>query len=340
MATELLTHSKRQAWQNCPRYFYHKNVEHLDIRFQKSGRRRGTLFGDTLFYLQVAWEAGYINSESIALDKDDPLEIYLWVKEYVENAVLGLIELGHPAEEMEVEQVKIIVMVCAYVEKYGIDQRREIEYVLPLIHPRTGEEHTRFKLGGKMDGCVIRGPKKVDIIEDKFVKSIQRAMIERLPLDAQSSEYVSAFNAKGWEARVMYRHTRFPGINPKPPKEYKTKDNYPGETLEEFEERLGEDVNERNDWYLDEQILYFPLDHMRDFHAGRWLIADQIAAALDSDLPYDEVFPMNPSRCWEYGGCEFIPICTKIDIDKDMYVIREDNPELSVAVDTYGAEEE
>lgn len=341
MPAELLTHSKRRAFQNCPRYFYHHNVEHLALRKQKSGRRRGTLFGDALFYIREMHEGGWPDRSGLTLNIEDEIELYLWVKEYLDWRTELFFDSGNydasEVAEMEVENVKIRVMVCAYIAKYGLDSRREIEYVLPLINPRTKRSSRAYKLGGKIDGCVIFPGKKVDIIEDKFVKQIQRAMIERLALDSQSSEYVDAFMAKGWTARVRYRHTRFPGINPKPPKEYKSKDDYPGETLDEFADRLFEDIEERPEFYLDEQILYFPTEHMEDFRTGRWAIAQQILAARKIK-PWEAAYPRNDSRCWEYGGCEFIPLCTKVPDGRDLYIVEDDNPELSVAVETYGGE--
>jgi hypothetical protein len=184
-------------------------------------------------------------------------------------------------------------------------------------------------------------------------------MIDRLPLDEQATEYVDAFMSVGWDAEVAYRHTLYPQINPKKGKEApaltpsgkpsKAKSVAP-ETLEEFADRLLEDVLQtRPEHYFDEQILWFPKDHMDDYRAGRWGTAQDIIAArrvfretarrqgTDVLVPpaLAQEFPMNSSRCWEYGGCEFIPLCTKLPGAEALYEIVQDNPEL-----THGKEDE
>lgn len=339
--TELLTHSKRQSFQVCNRHFMHRHLDHLEPRIQRTGRRRGTIFGEAIqtaaTFRQANGETGWENA--------------VW--EHVFNAYEDLRDSGtvdgNEMADLDVEEVKVATMAEIYVARYGIDVRREIEFDLPLRNPVTGRSSRAFRLAGKIDGIErtytnSEGTKVAVIVEDKFVKSIQRPMILRLPLDAQSTEYVDAFISMGWDATVLYRHTRYPGINPKPAKEYKTKPNYPGETLGEFEQRLREDVADNEKSYFDEQPLLFPHAHLEDYRNGRWGIAQAILAARrihrrlgearrwDLPLPVGlaQAFPMNSTRCWEYGGCEFIPLCTKQQGAADLYRVVEDNPELSV----------
>lgn len=243
------------------------------------------------------------------------------------------------AGELEVEAVKVGELAIAYVERYGIDNRREIEFVLPLRNPRTRRSSRAYKLGGKIDGAVITGHHHVRIIEDKLVQQIQKVMIERLELDDQVTEYVDAFLVEDWTADVSYRHTRWPGINPTkekippaltPSGNPSTAKYVPAETLDEFRERLRLDILERQPFYFDEQILNFPVHHMEEYRRERWGTAqDILAARRHAGKPtQEEVFYKNPSRCWEYGGCEFIPLCTKIEDAHALYVEVEDNPEL------------
>lgn len=242
----------------------------------------------------------------------------------------GMISADDMAD-LEVEEIKVRVIASEYVRHYGIDQRREIEFLLPLRNPRTKRPSRTFQLGGKIDGAVVVGPHRVKMIEDKLVSTLQRSMIQRLPLDHQTTEYVDAFAAKGWSAEVSYRHTRWPGISPKPPRQYKKKDDYPGETLPEFEERLRLDIAGRIEYYFDEQVLWFPTAQLEEYRAERWQVAQDILTAKRSvGKPTElQVFYRSPAKCWEYGGCSFIPLCTKQAGAEALYVETEDNVELS-----------
>lgn len=332
---EVLTHSKRQAFLTCPRYYFHHNVEHLALRAARKGRRRGTMFGEALFHCQQKYEAGREAQEIYSLSVYQEI-----INSFLQQAYDTILETESgitDAEELELEMIKVRVMAYLYVAEYGIDRRREIEFSLPLKNPATNRTSQLYKLGGKIDGAVVLKPKHVQLIEDKFVGQIQKAMIDRLPLDLQVSEYVDAFRQMGWRVEVAYRHTRYPGINPKPAKTYKTKDDYPGETLDEFEERLIEDVFSRKEFYFDQQILWFPDEHMAEFRQERWNIAQSIKNLRGKPITH---YVKNPSRCWEYGGCEYIPLCTKLDGARDLYVVQDENPELSVVTAEYGQEEQ
>lgn len=327
---EVMTHSKRQAFKNCPRYFYWKHEQRLEHRLKRKGRRRGSIFGDALF---VARSAAEQLGEAASVDS----AIKGAIRECVTGAYEEIIDEGryHDQDDLDslaVEAVKVEVMATEYCRHYGLDQRREIEYDLPLVDPDTNLNSLLYKLGGKIDGVQVTGEKQARIIEDKLTSSIQVAMIERLPLDEQTSEYTDAFAAMGWKADVSFRYTRLPGINPLKPKQYKTKPDYPGETLDEFAERLTEDVQDRPDFYFVEQIIDFPTHHMLDFRRGRWqeiYVIDAARKQAAADQPL-RVFYKNTSRCWEFGGCEFIPLCCQYEDAEALYESIEDNPELTV----------
>lgn len=338
MALKVLTHTKRRNFQNCPRYFMHAHLENLTPRIQKPGRRRGTIFGQTLEFCRQQHDNPNFDLE---------LFCQAFTRARYDELVSTMNVDSYDVPALEVEAVKVGVTAEMYLRHYGYDVRREIEFDLPLLDPIDGSPSTVYKLGGKIDGIsktekLEDGTKLVTLIEDKFVQGIQRSMIMRLSLDAQVSEYVDAFMQMGWKCKVSYRHTRVTSAKPLPPKQFKTKADYPGETLEEYAQRLRDKMEETPDSYFNEQILEFPTEHMDDYRASRWGIAKQIneaTAVFDhykSDpfwgvLKFPAVagaFPMNSSRCWEYGGCEFLPLCTKQEGAQDLYVTQRDNPEL------------
>lgn len=368
MSLEVLTNTKRRDWQNCPRYFMHKHLQHLSPRIQRTGRRRGSIFGAA-----VDAYSRWMGETSDPTDPDLVSEDFrrVFIRKFVEGQYDELRETGNLDSEavaaLDVEEIKVWTMADLYVGKYGHDVRREMEFSLPLVNPRTNRSSRAFSLGGKIDGVARTwtrpdGVNVAVIIEDKFVQQIQKAMIMRLPLDAQANEYVDAFLHKGWDAMVMYRHTKYPGINPTkekippaltPSGRPSTAKYVPAESLEAFEQRIREEVAEKPEMYFDQQELYFPKEHMDDYRSGRWGIAQQIIAARKvfrdktylvegTDVPpaLAQAFPMNSSRCWEYGGCEFIPLCTRQEGAYDLYVVQEDNPELTHGKEVEGVTSE
>jgi hypothetical protein len=336
---ELLTHTKRRDFLNCPRYFYHRHEQGLKLRLEKGGRRRGSAFGDAL---QAArdWHSSREDdsfpveiTEQPWFDAHDPVAAAMISLDIAYGDIEEVANDQTEVDALELEHVKLRVMTAAYIERYGLKARREIEFEGPF--PTIRGRSNVFRLAGKIDGIEVVGRKTGRVIEDKFVGQIQKAMIDRLPLDAQTSEYVDALRSKGWAAEVAYRHTRYPGINPSKAKEYKTKPDVPAEGLDDFEIRLWQDVLDRPDFYFDEQILQFPAVHLDDYRRGRYGTAKQIlhARALTREHGFMVGFPMNPSRCWEYGGCEFIPLCTKMEGAADRYVVVPDNVELGRSSD-------
>lgn len=320
---ELLTHTKRRDYLNCPRYFFHRHEQKLERIDKRAGRRRGTIFGDALQAARDTFGAEANQAEF----PDSAVRAAMASIDASFDAFIPKDQAD--ADELGVERAKIRVMVSHYIMRYSLTARREVEFELPF--PTMHGTSRTFRRAGKIDGIEVVGPRRGRVIEDKFVAQIQKAMIDRLPLDAQATEYVDALLGKGWEAEVAYRHTRYPGKNPLPAKQFKTKDDYPGETLEEFELRLADDVNENPTSYFDEQILIFPKVHLEDYRAGRAGTARMIQdARLRTQAEgFAFGFPMNPSRCWEYGGCEFIPLCVKAEGAIDRYVVVPDNQELS-----------
>jgi hypothetical protein len=329
-------------------------VERLAPRMSKPGRRKGHAFGAALEMLRA-------NSTSLV---DDPFGMQEMLQGVIEEAYADV----HPnnqeeSDAVEFEQHVIPLLAIGYADRYGLKGRREVEYLLPLTNPDTGYPSRTWRLGGKIDGLENTGKYETvphyRLIEDKLMSQIQKPMIDRLPLDHQISEYIDALVTKDpfCTFEVEYRFTRWPSIRRKQT-----------ETLDDFCSRFTEDLEARPEFYFISLPVVFPDDHLQDFRRGRWGVGQLIREAqaeyaredgrfsLHGSFPpdrerhmlhtRDRIFPMNPSRCWEYGGCEFIPLCTKREGAIDLYVVQEDNPELtidkgdeSVATDTYATQE-
>ena len=321
MKPALLTHTKMRNWKNCHRYFYYRHEEGLVPRAQRAGQRRGGNLGTVLFRVQQKEQEGGTYA----------------LRPFIVRETETLYKERHPSStqeerELEIEKYKIIEVAEAYIRNYGIDRRREIVYDIPLINPLSNRSMRAFRSAGKIDGVIPLGNKHARIIEDKFVKQIQRVMIDKLPLDDQITEYVDALSREGWTAEVEYRHTRYPGINPEKPREYKKKDNYPGETLEEFGQRLAADLVERKEFYFDSQKLLFSTEHLEEYRLHRWMVAKEILERrITAKKLGVSAWYKNPSKCHEYGGCQYLPLCTRMEDAEVLYEVSSiQNPELEV----------
>ena len=319
---ETLTQTKMRDFMNCQRYFYLRHEQRLTLKTQKPGRRRGHIFGLAIFAAvtenKVAQEQG---QERIGW-----ADLESTINNVVRDAYDEIMDSAKDDDErreLEVEEVKVQVMALEYCLRYGFDTRRELIFKLPLRNPRTNYPSRTFERGGKIDGMIRTGPRACTLVEDKFVGSITRIMIQRLPLDFQMSEYVDALVEHGWTVQVEYRHTRLPGINPEKAKVLKTKTKA-AESLDEYRARLRADIASREDFYFDKQLLFFETTRLDEHRMARWNISRRIARSR-KEGDWDQ----NASKCLEFGGCEYLPICTGMDPDLMLYEVQtDDNPEL------------
>lgn len=321
---EVLTHTKRRDFLNCPRYYWLRHEQKLRPKMEKRGRIRGTAFGSAIFAVaEVAEEheqSGFQDAPAI----EDV------IRESIQASYSGINPSNQEeASEFELEQAQLFPLISGYIAKYGIEKgKREVVFDQPLVNPQTGKRSRTFRRGGKIDGLKLIGPGRWRVIEDKLVGQIQKPMIDRLPLDMQSNEYVDALLQLGLQAEIAYRHTLMPQSAPKL---VGSGANRRRESLDEYIERLTADIVERPDHYYDQQILQFPQDRMEDYRAGRWGTARKImdARLMVKRFGFQVAFPMNPSKCWEYGGCEYIPLCTRGVEAMPLYVTDDrENPEL------------
>lgn len=315
---ERLTQTKRRDFKTCQRYYWLRHEKRLELRAQRRGRRRGTAFGMALFAAHAAQQAGEDPIASIAPALEDAYDV-----------AYNQVGSDEEAQALDLEVCKVKVMAEAYIRRHGVDRRREVTFDLPLRSPVTGHAMRAFRRAGKIDGVVVRSNHECELIEDKFVQQITPVRIERIGLDEQVLEYVDALAEVGWHAVVRYRHTRYPSINPAGPKQYKTKEDYPGETLDEFEERLRGDVDDRPDFYFDEQIVWVDETVLHQHRMERWTTARDILAKRAEERRVGEVvWVKNTSRCLDWGGCMFLPICEGRHDAADLYVTVDDNVEL------------
>jgi hypothetical protein len=201
-----------------------------------------------------------------------------------------------------------------YLSKWpgGPGETREFEYRVRLRSPWTGAYSRTFDLLGKADGVEdpmgfnvvgrqdpmleTRLP-SLGLIENKLVGRIDDHKVQRLPLDRQIAlARYGIWRATGRKVEtVRYRWVRKPQIRQKQ-----------AETVAQYAERIRQDYEDRPDFYYHEEEPQFATtgDLLR-IEAELWTWAEQMRAGAKQHL-----YPRNTSHCSDFGGCQFIPICT------------------------------
>lgn len=285
-----LTHSIASTFLNCQRKYYYRYVLNLRRKNRPAYYSVGSAFHAGLEYQDPEAAVAYLQQDEVANQWEaDDLRIKI-------STVRGMVAGALEAWDYEFE-----------------DFYPEQEYELPIRNPETGYPSRTFVDAGKMDG-VVRLDDGLWLIEYKTASRISSAYFERLYLDAQITRYYRAAQIIYGQPLngVIYRVAKKPAIRQRK-----------NESLREFCERLEADFRERPDFYFYEEKLYRSDSDLADFEWDLWSVATEIRRS-----ERDEYFPKNTSRCAEYGGCPFIPICTGEHGWENLYETAERNPEL------------
>jgi hypothetical protein len=214
-------------------------------------------------------------------------------------------------------------------------EKREFEYIVRLRNPWTGRYSNTFNLHGYADGLtpietrqeggtysgiggqLIRPMDHTfEITENKLVGQVTAVMVKRLPLDRQLAlERYATWRVTGIPVTsVRYRWIKKPSIKQKQGRENsKTGTRTGAETIDEFLERLAADYEdeERADFYaFEDEPKFVTTDDLLRIEVELWEWAEDVRAKLRSDRGRQRIFDRNTSHCSDYGGCQFLPICT------------------------------
>jgi hypothetical protein len=218
--------------------------------------------------------------------------------------------------------------VCPACGGTGWDQseRREMEYRVQLRSPWTGAYSRTFDLLGYADGVTehparhgpgawgagdpMPGPVgHLSLTENKLVGRITSAQVQKLVLDRQVTlACYGLWRATGLPVtEVRYRYVKKPSIK-----------QTQKESVDQFLARLEADYAERPDFYAHEETLYRTTEDLLRVECEVWEWADQIRR-----MRRQRIYPRNSSSCDDYGGCDFLPICTNEPDHQSLYRIRE-----------------
>jgi hypothetical protein len=205
-------------------------------------------------------------------------------------------------DKLRIEEATVRAGAALYLSQWpgAPAEQREVEYLVRLRNPWTGHYSRTFDLLGYADGVIDCGG-YLELVENKFVGQIDALTIKKLNLDRQLAlECYGLWRATGKSVRqVRYRFTRKPSIKPRNATAKK-----PAETVDEFIERLEADYRERPEFYSREEPLFRSDQDLLDTECDLWTWADVLRQARRRGH-YDK----DTSRCSDWGGCPFIPLC-------------------------------
>jgi hypothetical protein len=208
-------------------------------------------------------------------------------------------------DRLRIEQATVRAAARLYLDRWpaqGTGEIREYEYRVRLRNPWTGHYSRTFDLLGYADGVIDCGG-YLELVENKFVGQVDQLTIRKLNLDRQLAlECYGLWRATGKPVRrVHYRLTRKPSIKPR--KATKTK---PAETADEYIARLEADYADpdRRDFYSHEELLFRSDEDLLRVEQELWTWAEMLRQARRRGH-YDR----DTSRCADWGGCPFIPLC-------------------------------
>jgi hypothetical protein len=202
MSQQLLTNSRREAFQVCRKkhyYAYELGVRPID---DAKALRMGT--------------AGHAGVEtlgrggSLAEACDAVRSHYNDMPTYYDQY------------EWDVELETVLRLVCAYDWRWGqhklIYHSVEQVFQLPLLNPQSGKRTSSFDLGGKIDGIVEMEDGRLAVKESKFLGEDigpDAPLWRRMKMDQQVSLYVIAARRLGYDIdTVLYDVVRKPSIRP------------------------------------------------------------------------------------------------------------------------------
>lgn len=205
-------------------------------------------------------------------------------------------------EKEEVNRIIVEEMVIGYLEKYK--DEKVIDTEMKLTCKLNSNEFT-----GIIDEIVCR--------DDKFYLSDLKTA-SQIPKDpdkykSQLFKYIHLVNKQnkyGLDG-IIIKIIKKPSI-----KQKKT------ETIEEYKLRLHEEYKDK-DKYFKEFVIpmktgFSPVDEM--LNVDNW--ATQIHNAVSSNN-----FPQSKNRCYDFGGCEYLPICNHYINHEVLYTKKESDIE-------------
>jgi hypothetical protein len=282
-----------------------EHLSHSSIGLLNACPRKFDLhYGKRLSLIQTRRSLGLGRAFQKAIEHGDPEAGTKALQEEFESTP------GMDGDRLMVEQSIVRGAARLYLAKWPAPEGEEREYAyrVRLRSPWTGAWSQTFDLLGYADGVEDMGD-WLELTENKFVGRVDAPTVQRLPLDRQVTlSCYGLWRATGKEVRrVNYRYVKKPAIKQKQ-----------GESLTAFCERVEADYEERPEFYSpDIDPLFRTADDLLRVEAELWVWAEQVRHARQQ-----QIYPRNTAACSDYGGCQFIPICTGDPDAMSLYHVR------------------
>jgi hypothetical protein len=318
---ERLSHTRLSVLLACPRKFSLRYEERLEPIRRKHALSLGSAFQKGV-ELQDP-EAAILALKGWTLVDDSDLPEGKWVPPAEELRF-------YSQEDSDAHDVDCVIVRSAvelYMRRWPAPagERREFEYVVRLRNPWTGAYSRTFDLHGYADGLepwyppgeIPLSAEAWTITENKLVGQVSPIKVKRLPLDRQLAlERYAVWRVTGLPVvRVNYRWIKKPSIRRRAK-----------ESQADFLERLADDYREREDFYVhEENPEWITTEDLLRIEAELWEFAEMIRQHRRRGVP-----PRNTSHCTEYGGCDFLPICTGDRDAMSLYRVRPERTETLI----------
>jgi len=296
---QLLTNSRRNCFNDCRKMYYFQYELGYRARKVNDALRFGSLFHGVLEHLWLM----DLEASLYWLSQQTETDYNVYEKELAKQLLLGYDRKWGEEDDL--------------LKEFAIPEK---EFRAPLINPATMAESKTFTLAGKID--VILPPQK-RFVEHKTTSddiSVESDYWLNLTIDGQVSGYFAGAEAEGHESNdCLYDVIRKPGLRPlqaTPVENRKYKKDgllyanqrETDETVEEYGNRLAEEIALNPDRYYARRLITRLEDDMLDYYTDMWGFARELRENQLANR-----WPRNPRECQRFGRCPFFGVCTKTE---------------------------
>lgn len=269
------SHTQWSTYTDCGRKYYHSYIQRLEPVSKNAAQTMG------------AWFAKCLENENPHAHQPD-----------YKAAVAGMTSEGD-IDLLSQQYVQVQLLADGYLKKYAGTPKTHRE--VPFDDDLLGV--------GFLDGVYVDGKKLIGV-EDKLLNKrfFNDASSAKLAIDKQVTRYFAAMKRKGHPLHAMqYRVTFKPTIK---------RDTRKNESLNEYAQRLHGRIQSEPESFYQSFTLYRSDEEIDAYLAQ--LQADRDEARRAHRL-YKKIginaYRQNTNRCGDYGGCEFLPLCTGSNVE-------------------------